>query len=165
MTVDGFANLPLRSAPNVELPDGVLSQGTPYAAVFNQADNALYLQGFYGNLGIPLLGGMDFCGIDCAKQQFHFPDRSGYLSRTAFRAAFAHGERRLARATARRRSMSRTSAVAYPTGVDNMGGAAQSHTGFRILDRTGGAATETLATDNLPPYTRLRARTLRFNHW
>jgi microcystin-dependent protein len=48
LSVDGFANVPLRSAPNTELPIGTLIKGTPYTAIYNQADNALYLQGFYG---------------------------------------------------------------------------------------------------------------------
>src|SRR5205807_131962 len=64
LTVDGFANLPLRSAPGVELQAGVLIAGTPYAATFNNTDHALYLQGFFGNpYNIPLGAGIDYWGI------------------------------------------------------------------------------------------------------
>lgn len=74
MTVDGFANLPLRSSPNVELPAGVLIQGTPYCVTFNQSDNALYLHGFYGNpYNIPLAAGLDFWGPTAPNSSFAFP--------------------------------------------------------------------------------------------
>jgi microcystin-dependent protein len=88
MTVDGFANLPLRSAPNVELPSGVLVLGTPYMARFNQADNALYLHGFFGTMGVPLFGGMDYWDTIAPSSQFIFPMGQA-ISRTAFPQAFA----------------------------------------------------------------------------
>jgi microcystin-dependent protein len=88
MTVDGFANLPVRSAPNVELPSGVLIKGTPYAAVFNQADNALYLQAFYGNLGIPLGAMIDYIGGTSPFSNFAIPIGQA-LSRTTFASLFA----------------------------------------------------------------------------
>lgn len=48
VTVDGFANLPLRSAPGVELLAGILIADTPYEAIYNNTDGALYLKSFYG---------------------------------------------------------------------------------------------------------------------
>jgi microcystin-dependent protein len=60
MTVDGFANIPLRSAPGVELPAGVLIAGTPYGVTFSNTDGALYLHGFFGNpYNVPLGAGLD----------------------------------------------------------------------------------------------------------
>lgn len=89
MTVDGFANVPLRSAPNVELPAGVLVQGTPFEAIFNQADNALYLKSFFGNpYNIPIGGGIDFWGSAPPNSNFAFPFGQA-ISRTAFAALFA----------------------------------------------------------------------------
>src|SRR5690349_20976807 len=47
LNVDGLGAKPLRSAPSVELPAGVLVQGTPYVALYSNADAAFYLHGFY----------------------------------------------------------------------------------------------------------------------
>lgn len=89
VTVDGFANLPLRTAPNVELGAGVIVLGTPYVARFNKADNALYLQGFYGNpFNVPIGAGMDFWGTTLPNSSFAFPIGQA-ISRTAFAALFA----------------------------------------------------------------------------
>ncbi len=60
MTVDGFANLPLRSAPNVELPSGTLIQGTPYLATYNNSEGALDLHNINHPYSIPLTGGLNY---------------------------------------------------------------------------------------------------------
>lgn len=89
MTIDGFANIPLRSSPNTELLAGVLIQGTPYTATYNNADGALYLHGFYGNpYSVPLLGGMDFWDTIAPNSSFIFPAGQA-ISRTTYSAAFA----------------------------------------------------------------------------
>lgn len=89
MTVDGFANLPLRSAPNAELLSGVLIEGTPYVALFNSTDGALYLQGFFGNpYNIPLAAGMDFWGATAPNSSFAFPMGQA-ISRTTYATLFA----------------------------------------------------------------------------
>lgn len=89
VTVDGFANLPLRSAPGVELPAGVLVQGTPYVAMYNNTDGALYLRGFYNSpYNIPLLGGMDFWDTVTPNSAFIFPAGQA-ISRTVYAKAFA----------------------------------------------------------------------------
>src|SRR5216683_7221883 len=49
LNVDGLGAKPLRSAPNAELLAGVLILGTPYIAIYSNADGAFYLRGFYGN--------------------------------------------------------------------------------------------------------------------
>jgi microcystin-dependent protein len=75
MSVDSAAaNIPLRSAPNQELQPGALIQGSSYCAVFNQADNALYLQSFYGASPflIPLGGMIDYFG-STAPSNYAFP--------------------------------------------------------------------------------------------
>src|ERR1700749_729601 len=57
LNVDSLGAKPLRSAPNIELAAGVLVQGTPYMAVYNNSDGAFYLQGFFGNpYSIPIAG-------------------------------------------------------------------------------------------------------------
>lgn len=88
VTVDGFANLPLRSAPNVELPSGVVVQGTPYMARFNQTDNALYLANFHGNpYNIPIGGGLDYWGASAPNSSFVFPFGQA-ISRTTYATLF-----------------------------------------------------------------------------
>lgn len=89
MTVDGFANLPLRSAPNVELPAGVLVAGTPYVALYNNTDHALYLQGMLGNpYNIPIGGMMDFIGPTAPNSSFVLPFGQA-ISRTAYATLYS----------------------------------------------------------------------------
>jgi microcystin-dependent protein len=87
MTVDGFANLPLLSAPNTELLPGVLIQGTPYCVTFNQADNALYLHGFYGQQSVQIGGMIDFIGSASAFSNWVIPIGQA-LSRTTYATLF-----------------------------------------------------------------------------
>jgi microcystin-dependent protein len=89
MSIDGAgANISLRSSPNVELPSGVLVQGSPYAVTFNQSDNALYLHGFFGNVGVPLGVGMDYWLSTPPSSQFAFPFGQA-ISRTTYATLFA----------------------------------------------------------------------------
>lgn len=89
VTVDGFANLPLRTSPGKELLTGTIIQGTPYTAVYNNTDGSLYLQGFYGNpYSVPLLGGMDFWDTIAPNSSFIFPAGQA-ISRTTYATAFA----------------------------------------------------------------------------
>jgi microcystin-dependent protein len=88
-TVDGFANLHLRTSPNTELLAGTLIQGTPYLATYNNTDGALYLHGFYGNpYNMPLAGGMDFWGTTVPNSSFAFPIGQA-ISRTTYATLFA----------------------------------------------------------------------------
>ena len=89
MTVDGFANLPLRTAPGTELPAGILIQGTPYAATYNNTDGSLYLHGLFGNpYNVPLAAGMDYWGPTAPNSAFAFPIGQP-ISRTTYAALFA----------------------------------------------------------------------------
>lgn len=47
LAVDGLAARPLRSAPGVEIPAGVLNQGAPYDALYNSSNGEFYLKNFY----------------------------------------------------------------------------------------------------------------------
>jgi microcystin-dependent protein len=89
LSVDSLGAKPLRSAPNVELPAGVIIQGTPYTATYNNTDGAFYLRGLYGNpYNVPLLGGMDFWDTVAPNSSFIFPQGQA-ISRTTYAAAFA----------------------------------------------------------------------------
>jgi microcystin-dependent protein len=89
LNVDGLGAKPLRTSPNVELLAGVLIQGTPYVATYNNSDTVWYLQNFYGNpYSVPLLGGMDFWDTIAPNSSFIFPAGQA-ISRATYAAAFA----------------------------------------------------------------------------
>lgn len=74
LNVDGLGTKPLRSAPSVELPAGVLVQGTPYAALYNATDGAFYLHGFFTNpYSIPIGGLIDFTASTAPNSSFVLP--------------------------------------------------------------------------------------------
>lgn len=89
LNVDSLGAKPLRSAPTAELLAGTLIQGTPYVAVYNHADSAFYLQGFYGNpYNVPLGAGLDYWGATAPNSAFAFPVGQA-ISRTTYSALFA----------------------------------------------------------------------------
>jgi microcystin-dependent protein len=89
LNVDSLGAKPLRSAPNVELPAGVIIQGTPYTATYNNSDGAFYLQGFFGSpYNIPIGAGIDFWGTAAPNSSFAFPYGQA-ISRTTYAALFA----------------------------------------------------------------------------
>lgn len=89
MTVDGFANLPVRTSPGKELAAGVLIQGTPYTATYNNTDGALYLHGFYGNpYNVPLGAMMDYTLPTTPNSSFVFPIGQA-ISRATYATLFA----------------------------------------------------------------------------
>jgi microcystin-dependent protein len=88
LNVDSLGQKPLRSAPNVDLLAGVIIQGTPYVALYNNADGAFYLQGFYDNpFGIPLGASMQFWGTTAPNSNFAFPFGQA-ISRTTYATLF-----------------------------------------------------------------------------
>jgi len=90
LSVDGLGNKPLRSSPGTELLAGVLVQGTPYVAVYNNTDGAFYLRGFFGASPylIPLGGLIDFIGTAAPNSLFAMPFGQA-VSRTTYSALFA----------------------------------------------------------------------------
>ncbi len=89
LNVDGLGAKALRSAPNVELLAGTLIQGTPYLALYSNADAAWYLHGFYGNpYNIPLAGGLDYWAPTAPNSSFVFPIGQA-ISRVTYAALFA----------------------------------------------------------------------------
>lgn len=89
LSVDAIGVKPLRLSPNVELQSGVLIQGTPYAALFNNTDGAWYLQSIGGNAyGIPLGGGIDFWGTTAPSSALALPYGQA-ISRTTYASLFS----------------------------------------------------------------------------
>lgn len=74
LAVDGLSALPIRLAPNIDLPAGVLVQGTPYVVTYKNADGVFYLQGIAGNpYAIPLGGMIPYTGTAAPNSAFVFP--------------------------------------------------------------------------------------------
>jgi len=89
LSVDSLDAKPVRSAPSAELLAGVLVEGTPYVAVYNNSDGAFYIQGFLGNpFNIPLGAGIDFWGTTAPNSAFAFPVGQA-ISRTTYSTLFS----------------------------------------------------------------------------
>jgi microcystin-dependent protein len=89
LNVDGLGAKPLRLGPGLELQSGVLIQGTPYVASYNNSDGAWYLQGGFANpYGIPLGGMMPYIGASAPNSAFTFPSGQA-ISRTTYATLFA----------------------------------------------------------------------------
>ncbi|WP_213284893.1 tail fiber protein [Bradyrhizobium sp. sGM-13] len=89
LNVDGLGARPLRSAPNAELVAGTLVQGTPYTALYSNADGAFYLRGYFTSpFNVPFLGGMDYWDTVAPNSAFIFPAGQA-ISRTVYARAFA----------------------------------------------------------------------------
>jgi microcystin-dependent protein len=158
LNVDGLGAKPLRSAPSVELPAGVLIQGTPYLALYNDSDAAFYLHGFFGNpYNIPIGGCIDFFGTTAPNSALVMPYGQA-ISRTVYAAAFA-----VLGTTFGPGDGSTTFNVPdirgrVVAGADGMGGSSAGRltdavSGIDSLGDAGGAQSRALETANLPPYT------------
>jgi microcystin-dependent protein len=89
LNVDGLGAKPLRFGPSLELQSGVLIQGTPYVASYNNSDGAWYLQGGFANpYGIPLGGMMPYIGASAPNSAFVLPFGQA-ISRTTYATLFA----------------------------------------------------------------------------
>lgn len=89
LSVSGFAAKPLRAATGVSLQSNVLLQGTPYVALYSNANGEFVLQGMTANpYGIPLGCGLDFWGTTSPSSAYAFPTGQA-ISRTTYAALFA----------------------------------------------------------------------------
>jgi microcystin-dependent protein len=161
LNVDGLGAKPLRSAPSVELTAGVLVQGTPYLALYNNSDAAFYLHGFFTNpYTIPIGASIDFWGSTAPNSSFVLPYGQA-ISRTTYATLFSM-------LTTTYGSGDGSTTFNIPDlrgrlvpGKDDMGGSAANRLsgtsittgGATTLGGSGGAETKTLVTANLPPYT------------
>jgi microcystin-dependent protein len=157
LNVDGLGAKPLRLSPGVEITDGTLVQGTPYAATYNNSDGVFYLRGFAGNpYLIPLGGLLPYIGTTAPNSAFVLPFGQA-ISRTTYATLFT-----LVSTTFGVGDGSTTFNVPdlrgrLPSGIDNMGGSAANritNAGSGIVGTTlgasGGAENVTLAQSALP---------------
>jgi microcystin-dependent protein len=89
LSIDGLTAKPLRTAPSTELLQGVLIQGTPYLALYNNTDGAFYLHSFFGNpLSIPL--GFTLNGYASSVPNSYFAIPNGQaISRSTYAGLFS----------------------------------------------------------------------------
>ncbi|WP_340672574.1 phage tail protein [Bradyrhizobium ottawaense] len=159
LNVDGLGAKALRSAPNVELPAGVLVAGSPYVALYSNADSAFYLHGFYNSPALVPIGTvLPYAGTSAPNSNFALcygqaVSRSTYatlygLTSTNFGTGDGSTTFNLPDLRGR-----------VAAGKDDMGGSAASRlsgsffTNPTTLGGTGGSESRQLATSNLPPYT------------
>jgi microcystin-dependent protein len=157
LNVDGLGAKPLRSAPSVELPAGVLVQGTPYVALYNSSDAAFYLQGFFGNpYSVPIGGFLPYGGASAPNSNFVLPYGQA-ISRTTYSALFA-----IFSSTFGSGDGSTTFNVPdlrgrVVAGADGMGGSSANRltdavAGIDSLGDAGGAQSHTLSTSEMPSH-------------
>jgi microcystin-dependent protein len=160
LNVDGLGAKPLRSAPSVELPAGVLVQGTPYTALYNNSDAAWYLHNFFVNpYAVPVGGFLDYVGTTAPNSAFVFPYGQA-VSRTTYSVLFTMVSTTFGvgdgsttfnlpdlrgRVVAGKDDMGGSSANRLTNADDGLNG--------DTLGATGGGETQTLVTGNLPAYT------------
>jgi microcystin-dependent protein len=157
LNVDGLGAKPLRSAPSVELPAGVLVQGTPYVALYNSSDAAFYLQGFFGNpYSVPIGGVLPYTGTTAPNSNFVLPYGQA-ISRTTYSSYFS-----LVSTTFGSGDGSTTFNVPdlrgrVVAGADGMGGSSAGRltdavAGIDALGDAGGAQSHTLSTSEMPAH-------------
>lgn len=157
LAVDGLTAEPINSAPSTPVGAGVLVQGTPYCAVYNNGDLAFYLRSFYGNpFNVPLGAMLDYTGASAPNSNFVLPFGQA-ISRTTYAAYFSLVSTTYGvgdGVTTFNVPDLRARAAIPP---DNMGGSAASRltsaacgSAFTSLGMTCGAQNETIAQANLP---------------
>jgi microcystin-dependent protein len=172
LAVDGLSARPLRSAPGVELTAGVIVQGTPYVATYNNSDGAFYLQGFTVNpYVIPVGGLLPYVGASAPNSAFVLPFGQA-ISRTTYAALFGlvggtfgggDGSTTFNVPDLRGRSI---------FGLGNMGGTnaglitvAGGNFDGTVLGNTGGAQNQTLTQAQLPVFSQTPAFTGTTQTW
>lgn len=159
LNVDGLGAKPLRPAPSIELQSGVLIQGTPYAAVYNNSDQVFYLFGVGTAPAIPLGSSIDYWGTTAPSSHFVLAYGQA-ISRTTYSTLFS-----LLSTTYGSGDGTTTFNVPdlrgrVTAGKDDMGGSSAFRltsvglgVGGDVLGNAGASESYTLVTGNLPPYT------------
>lgn len=160
LNCDGLGAKALRYGPSLELQSGMLIAGTPYVAIYSNADSAFYLRSFKADpYGVPLGGLMPYTGTTAPNSAFVLPFGQA-LSRATYATYFS-----LVGTTYGTGDGTTTFNILdlrgrFIAGLDNMGGSAASritNAGSGIVGTTlgaaGGAETVTVAQANLPAAT------------
>lgn len=158
LNVDGLGAKSIRATPGEVIPAGVLIQGTPYTALYNNSDAVWYLQNFYGQpFTVPVGGVIDYFGGSAPSSNFVFPFGQA-VSRTTYATLFTvfgttygvgDGSTTFNIPDLRGRVLA---------GADNMGGSAAGRLttatmNAGTLSGVGGAETHALAASQIPTIT------------
>lgn len=156
LAVDGLTAKTIRSAPGIDLPAGVLIQGTPYVVTYNNSDGYFYLHGGIGAFEVPIGGMIPYLGATAPNSNFVFPFGQA-ISRTTYATLFAMVSTSFGTGDGSTTFNIPDLRGRLPIGKDNMGGSAANRvttSGSSIdgttLGATGGAENVTLAQANLP---------------
>jgi microcystin-dependent protein len=155
LNVDGLGAKPLRSAPSVDLPAGVLIQGTPYVALYNSSDAAFYIHGFYSNpYSIPLGASIDFWGTTAPNSSFVLAYGQA-ISRTTYSSLFSMFSTTYGSGDGSTTFNIPDLRGRVVAGADNMGGSAAGRmtdpvAGMDGLGDAGGSQSHTLTAAQLP---------------
>lgn len=160
LNVDSLGAKPLRPSPGVELVAGVLVEGTPYVALYDNSDQVFYLQNSFVNpYVVPIGACIDFFGTTAPNSSFVLPYGQA-ISRTTYSVLFAMFSTTYGvgdgsttfnvpdlrgRVVAGKDDMGGTSANRLTDADDGLNG--------DTLGDTGGGETQSLATANLPAQT------------
>lgn len=154
LNVDGLGAKPLRGQSGTALLPGVLLEGTPYVAFYNNTSGEFVLHSYFVNPGeIPIGGGIDYWGTTVPSTNFVFPYGQA-ISRTDNAVCFSRlgtlygsGDGSTTFNVMDKRG--RTSA-----GKDDMGGSAASRLTSPIaggtIGATGGGQSNVVGQTNLP---------------
>src|SRR5262249_40622827 len=160
LNVDGLGAKPLRTSPGIELQSGMLIQGTPYVATYNNSDAAFYLRSFYAlPYAIPVGGVLPYVGSSAPNSSFALSFRQA-VSRTTYATLFSLVSTTFGNGDG-------TTTFNLPDlrgravfGLDNMGGSAANRIAVAggnfdgtSLGTTGGAQNKAIAQANLPNVT------------
>jgi microcystin-dependent protein len=162
LNVDGLGAKPIQATAGVDLPAGVLIQGTPYVAIYNNVAATFYLQSFFGNpYAIPIGSSIDFWGSTAPNSSFVLAYGQA-ISRATYSTLFS-----LLSTTYGTGDGSTTFNIPdlrgrVVAGKDDMGGSASSRLTpsyfggtATILGATGGAESHALTTAQLASHTHL----------
>jgi microcystin-dependent protein len=151
LNVDSLGAKPLRTAPGAELLAGVIIEGTPYVAVYNNTDGAFYLQNLYGNpYNIPLGAGIDYWLPTAPNSSFVFPVGQA-ISRTTYATLFAAMGTTYGAGDGSTTFNLPDKRGRVSASLDNMGGSAASRlSSYTSLGTAGGEQTHTLTLAEIP---------------
>jgi microcystin-dependent protein len=165
LNVDGLGAKPLRAQSGVDLQSGVLIQGTPYAALYNNSDQVFYLFGVGSNPGIPLGSSIDYWGSSAPTSSFALAygqaiSRSTYSTLfSLFSTTYGSGDG----STTFNLPDLRGRVIA---GKDDMGGSAASRltstyfgASAASLGAVGGSESHTLTTPQIPSHSHTATST------
>lgn len=161
LSVDGLTAKPIRSAPGVDLPSGVLSEGTPYVVTYYSTNSGEWiLHGFYEIPGaVPIGAALPYFGTTAPTSNYVFPYGQA-LSRTTYATLFSRYSTTYGNGDGSTTFNMPDLRGRVIAGKDNMGGTSANRLTDQdggldgdTLGATGGSETHTLTAGQVPQLT------------